>query len=109
MGLELALLPFDSDHKSLSFSRQVLECVQNYNFFDEIKEIEEEKGQTVPECFLSHFGSLESGEHCYGPTLNNGYGEPLKYLRTLDLMDLIQNEGVRDNKNQAIWSYLSVR
>jgi len=62
----------------------------------------------VPDDFTSYISKNDKyDEPHYGKTLEDFYGEPLRYLDVKDLLQFSNHEYVLDNyKNRAVWAYL---
>lgn len=104
MGMDLCLLPFDSDF----FSHTILDCERRWELWKPITAIESRIGRDVPDNFQSYKArDEEAGKSCYGKTLRTPYGDNLKYVLVSDLTALSGHASVQDNpKNRAIWAYL---
>lgn len=103
MGIDLDLLPVDADFPNCSFSHSVLQCERRHNLWPAIQAL---PGQPVPDNFTSYLGG--KGEACYGKTVEDSYGDPVRWVRVRDLLTLRCREEVRDNsKNRAVWAYLA--
>jgi len=105
MGLDLTLLPFDSEHPP--FSHTMLSV--DRSDFQPIIDIEERIGKRVPAHFTSFYSrdELLPQEPHYGRTLTTPYGDPLKYVLVRDIIGTfndLRDEG--GEKNQAIYRYL---
>ncbi len=131
MGVDLHLLPFESDHPGNRFSHSVLNCWRRRELWDEISKLpsvpidpempqktrkdfkDEADGKKKPlrserNAFYSFLATGKDGEHCYGETTHDPYGSPLRYVFVVDLMKVREHEGVTDNaRNRAIWAYLA--
>ncbi len=108
MGLDLKLLPFDSTvmhDGSFAFSHTVLSCFRRGDLFTKIRKL---PSQPAPKDFYTYVSTLENGEHGYGLTHTDPYGDPVETVSIADLLSLAKDEGVTDNPtNRAIWAYLT--
>jgi hypothetical protein len=128
MGLDLALLPFESDSPSIVFSHSILNCWRRRELFDVIgklpsvpinpemegktrKDVEAEdkaKKRPLSTRFTSYLATLPNGESGYGETTHDPYGSPLRYTLAGDLVKVGKHDGVTDNaRNRAVWAYLA--
>ena len=106
MGLDLTLLPFNSNSPTSDFSQTVLPCFSRKNLFGQIAKLSNQRD--VPETFNSYLSGGSDGERCFGLTLNTAYGEPLKCVKAGDLAALWVHHDVQDNSiNKAVWAYLA--
>ncbi len=91
MSVDLTLLPFDGDHGDLSFSHTVLPVYANYDLHAQINKLNQLE---VPPTFTSYFGSNDKpsdyyyGERCYGKTIEDSYGQPVKYTTVKELLTI---------------------
>lgn len=100
MGLDLTLLPFDSER----FSHTVLTCERSIDLFEEIGKLQAVRVPTEFNTFVAQ--DDEHGDH-YGNTQDTPYGEPLTFVLVEQLLPFSKYEEVTDNfKNRAIWAYL---
>jgi hypothetical protein len=110
MGLDLQLLPNDSDSPDrVPYSHTVLNCTRREDLFDAISKIEEEHGEEVPEYFPTYVcrNDEEYEETHYGNTQETPYGDKLLLVKVKHIKRLASHQGVIDNwKNRAIWAYL---
>lgn len=110
MGVDLYLLPVDGELGAADwFSHTLLSCERRRELWDAISAM---PSREVPEEFSSFLGRVPDGsmegEHGYGNTQEDPYGDRLRYTTAKDLVTLAQHEWVTDNpKNRAIWAYLA--
>lgn len=108
MGIDLVLLPFDSDGDNpvVSYSHTVLTCTLSHELAEELKKI---PAPQVPKNFRSYLGTDEEYDGPrYGATQETPYGEPLKYVRVGQLNPFRFHEIVRADPNKkAIWAFLN--
>lgn len=103
MGLDLRLLPFDSDF----FSHTILTCERRSELFDALRGVEARNGRDVPDNFKTFIARRPDGDTGYGITIRTPYGENLKYVLASDLVTFAEHNDVTDNAvNRAIWAYL---
>lgn len=103
MGLDLRLLPFDSE----TYSHTILSCERRADLFDKLLAVEKRIGRDVPDRFNTFTARKENGDTGYGKTIRTPYGENLKYVHASDLAAFGKHRDVKDNAtNRAIWAYL---
>jgi hypothetical protein len=103
MGIDLRLLPFDSDMGDLAFSHTVLECGRYYELHDEIRKLASAR---VPLKFYSFSGrSPEFDDACYENTQEDPYGDPVKYVMAGDLVKIDLPPDPHCHL-KAVWAYL---
>lgn len=108
MALDLRLLPFDSPpdfSDSMAWSHTILSCDRTAV----LRPLRKLRGQPVPEIFNTFVGQLQkSGEHRYGNTQVDPYGDPIRCVKVSQLLNLTRNRGVTwSQHNRAIWAYLA--
>ncbi len=103
MGVDLALLPFESNF----YSHSVLECERRRDLFAEIAKL---PTINTPDRFSTYLCRDEKYEEPhYGNTITTPYGEHLTSTTAGALMMLADREDVKDNvQNRAIWAYLGM-
>ena len=108
MGLDLTLIPVDSENGTWGFGHSLIDCERRNELFEPLLELEKKKGRDVPEKFNTFRSRDDKYEEShYGPTVDTPYGDPLKCVYVKDLLPFAEHEGVRDNwKNRAVWAYL---
>lgn len=109
MGLDLSLLPiFIMDENDICFSHSVIELNRRSTLFEVLLKMGEEKGVYVPKNFSSYLcKDVYYEEPHYGKTIEDDYGNPLKYVEVKDLLEFKDYIGIiDDNLNRAVWSYL---
>jgi hypothetical protein len=106
MARDLRLLPFDSPPGyGLAWSHTILSCDRTA-VLGQIRKI---RGKPVPLCFESFVGQIQkSGEHRYGLTLVDPYGDPMRCVKVSQLLNLARSRGVTGSQvNRAVWAYLA--
>ncbi len=104
MGIDLTLLPIEGDNQSPCYSETNLNCFRRNDLFEAIR--------ALPSFVLGrplncHFARLDSGECCYDAVEEDDYGDPLRYVKAIDLWPLSGHQDVLENrKNMAILAYL---
>jgi hypothetical protein len=101
MGVDLRLLPFDSDQGDWAYSHTIINCGQDYDLFDKIKVL---ASMPVPPKFSSFCGRLANGDTGYGNTQTTPYGEPLTFVLAEHLVNVEHDE--KDVLTRAAWAYL---
>lgn len=105
MGVDLRLLPFCDDDDDADFSIDVISLGRNYELFGAISKIEAED---APKWFKSFNGTTRSGSVRYGITVNDAYGQRLKFVFASSLKSLSNHDGVLDNeRNRRAWAYIN--
>lgn len=102
MGVDLALLPFDSDHGDFAYSHTMFEVGRDYELHGKIRKL---KSMPVPKGFSSFRASGADGETTYGVTAETPYGEPLEYVLAGHLC-AIKLSPDAPYIPRAIWAYL---
>jgi hypothetical protein len=104
MGLDLTLLPFDSE--TVAFSHTVLNCNRTYALFDALVK---EPAMKVPDGFTTYLSRDDKYEDThYGITTETPYGEPLMFVELESLLKYKDHPSVVDvPKNRAVWAYLA--
>lgn len=91
MSVDLTLLPFDHDSETLSFSHTILNLHSNYDLHDQIKKLNR---LDVRDNFMSYFGTNNHpedytfGEHTYGETVEDAYGNHVQYTTVKELLTI---------------------
>lgn len=102
MGVDLRLLPFDSDSGDEAYSQTILELGSDYDLHDKIKQL---PALPVPPSFRSFSGQVETFEGtCYGETKETPYGEPVLFVRAGDICSIRLKDATYVER--AIWAYL---
>ena len=110
MGLDLSLLPIESDIPSikLCFSHSILSCERDRNLFEFI--INCKNKFDVPEYFKCHLSrDEETGETKYDTLTHDAYGEKIKSINADDLQNIFYTFGNRNElhfRNICIQKYL---
>lgn len=81
MGIYLKLLPFY--HGDSNFSHEILDVVQDYDLFDEIRVLPSMEVDDEFDSFYSRDGQFNG--HHYGVTEKDAYGNRLKWVLAKDL------------------------
>lgn len=116
MGLDLTLLPVESEH--LAFSHTVLSLDRRSDMWEKIKLIPQITRDVVFYSFMSRVPDGKSeGEKCYGVVKEDAYGNPIKWANAGDVVKAMEEyyESVKDLdwikydcRNQAVLAYLKV-
>lgn len=101
MGVDLRLLPFDGDY----FSHTVLSCDRTPDLFDIIRELPK---RPIDGRFTSFVGDApDGGEHCYGETITDPYGDQVCYVLAGELAGL-ECKDWKVGNNASILGYLKM-
>lgn len=105
MGIDVQLLPF-----SYNSSFSVLALSRRSDLIQELSDINDKQGIDVPRDFYSYV-SRDSSDGCeeshFGKTIEDSYGNRVKWVHCSDLLALSKHPGVQDNReNRAVWAYL---
>lgn len=105
MGIDLILLPVDYLGQNWGFSHSLLSVDRSSDLFDEIRKL---PSFDVPEKFSSYTSRDDKYEEPhYGNTIEDCYGEKIKFVEAKKLLSLKDHPHIKDShKNSAIWAYL---
>ena len=105
MGIDLILLPVDHYDQNWGYAHSLLSVNRSSNLFDKIRKL---PSFDVPKDFSSYTsrdGKFE--EPHYGNTIEDCYGDKVKFVEVKSLLKFKHHRDVRDSgKNSAIWAYL---
>ena len=111
MGVDLTLLPLEADHPAegdkpaFQYSHSMLNIWRSQALWPKIENLTQER---VSAGFTSFMGRAADGEHGYGKTTKDAYGEPIMWAAAGDLAKLAKSLQASDNpQNRAVWAYLS--
>lgn len=107
MSRALSLIPVEYDHGGDGHSFTVLRLPENYDLFDAI-EAAGFRETDAPEKFNTYLGRGKDGEHGFGQTSEDPYGEPLRCVRAGALASLRNDPQVQaEPLSRAVWAYLA--
>lgn len=98
MGVDLTLLPFDSDDSDLCYAHSMLSCWRDRDLFDDLMGLEK---VVVPDHFESYLGDRAPLERGYGVTTMTPYGEPIYCVTAMEIALVVPP----DNKRPE-WEYV---
>lgn len=103
MGVDLRLLPFDSDQGDWAYSHTMFEVGRDYDLHDKIRGLPQ---MPVPGDFTTFSGRRpDYDEVCYGQTQTTPYGEPVLYALASHLT-AIKLPPDASARLKAAWAYL---
>lgn len=107
MGMDLILLPVDHYDQSWGYSHSLLSVGRSSNLFDKIRKL---PSFDVPKDFSSYTSRDDKYEEPhYGKTIEDCYGDKIKFVEVLKLLKLKNHRDIKDNQqNEAIWAYLEM-
>lgn len=107
MGLDLRILPQYSNQSD--FSHDVIGLHRDYDLFEIINNLENEKGVKAPNTGIGSFcGTSKKIEgSCYGDTIDTPYGERICSVMSKDLKDALSNYNTESWKNKAFLAFIN--
>lgn len=102
MSLDLALLPFDYDGGSFSYSHTVLRTYGGYELHDKIKQCNQLPVSDDFTSYLSREGDGDRDTH-YGKTTTTPYGERLTFTTAQELIRATTEGDI----GPATWAYIN--
>ena len=110
MGVDLRLLPVESDGGDFGFSHSILALDRDREWFALLLAKQEtsrtEAWSHPPKRFFCYTAYMENGEPGYGEKAKDAYGFALRCLRASDI--LAASRGAATDRNRAVLSYLAV-
>ncbi|HEC63818.1 MAG TPA: hypothetical protein ENI23_00825 [bacterium] len=105
MGIDLILLPIDHYDQNWGFSHTLLSVDRSSDLFDIIRKL---PSFDVPGKFSSFTSKDDKYEEPhYGNTIEDCYGEKIKFVEIKKLLNLKDHPHIKDGyHNSAIWAYL---
>jgi hypothetical protein len=95
MGVDLKLLPVECDQGTWGFAHTMLEIGRPYPLYEEIDKLTIERPDFN---FYSFVARIPDGpmadEFCYGQITATPYGEPITYIKRVDLIKAMETEKV---------------
>lgn len=103
MGLDLTLLPYHNEY--IDFSNTVLDLHKNSELQDKIETL---PMLDVSNEFYSHMSRDEKHESHFGLTIEDNYGDRVKYTTVKELLKIKDFVDSQESfKNKAAWAYLN--
>jgi hypothetical protein len=104
MARGLTLLPLYFGHAS--HSQDVLKCADDVEFMERVQAIADEHGRDVSDGFSSYVSRHRNKDTHWGPTPEDAYGEPLKYVTAGDLRALRAEAKKQPPETKDAWAYV---
>lgn len=107
MGRELIILPQYS--QNADFSRDLIVLHRDYELFELVGKLEDEKGKEVPRKGIHSFigRNKEFEEPCYGTTIKTPYGDTMKGVLAGELKEVLADYKTESWKNKAFLAFLN--
>lgn len=103
MGVDLCLIPVDSDLGDWSMGHSLLEVERRSELWNVVEALAKHDLPTKFQCFKARNAD---GDPCYGTLTDDCYGNLVKCATAGDLA-AIQHQSTTDHpRNRAIWAFL---
>lgn len=103
MGVDLTLIPVQSETVGQLYAPTLLEFGRYYDLFEQIEAMPSTESTSTLRSFR---GRDESGETCYGDTKQTPYGDPIKFVRAGDLARLTFDPSTVMQETSAAMAYV---